>query len=137
LTPDLRVVLTTWLNAYEYYQSVETTGHDLERMRTLADAEAKLAEANANLFLVATDEVEEPPVGELTQLVHNRYAVPSKERLVTLMTAAAQWLEANAILNRTEQPLRKHYEAVEKAETEIRRFLATCRRNARARQLAP
>lgn len=145
MSPDLRVALSLWLNAYDAACKAE---QDLKEDRfDLGDhfpkAVAEFEKASEALYAVADIEVEEPPTEPAqaatpteaeSNLERWGFAVPRKDRLVELLVIAAKWDAANKIVDRLEEPSYQHYAVVDRYETEFRRFLATCKRMANLRQ---
>lgn len=135
MTPDLRVALSLWLNAYEDAKKIDGSGHDCSRVKQLPEIIKKLSETSGALYEIADEEVEQPPDANDTRLVAGLYVMPDMSHVRSLMEHLADWIKASAIVNRKEFPVAADYDAVLASETDIRRFMATCYRRARDRKV--
>jgi len=129
---DLRVALSLWLNAYEALRDANKTDGSLTAELRKDAATAGLAKASANLYAVADDVLEsllDDPVrpGDAPLISRGvQYRTPKPGRSRKLMEVLLRWAEAAETIESSLEPTNAAYKAFDEAETDIRRFLASC-----------
>lgn len=133
MNSDLHVALSLWLNAFDNVKSVDGGPSDMARMRKSERANAEFRTACDELYAVADIAVEESSDGATeTQpiiMAKGGYVVPPKDRVRVLLELLLEWDEAAKTIRKHNAPSKGEYARFDLAETNIRRFLASCKRN--------
>jgi hypothetical protein len=147
MTPELRVALSIWLNAYENACSVDRMSNDVARVNAVRKAVEGLAEASEELHKVADPEVEVPdPTVTRERIItgfpkrdsrpatqfRSTYKLPSNDHMHILIATMAEWYEAGQAVYDAEMPSRAAFRRLEDAEGELRRIIMACSRRANA-----
>jgi hypothetical protein len=144
VTPDLRVALSLWLNAYEDVTEGYSRGAELDQCRRMPALERNLRERSAELFERASndEEVEDGAPPETAKararnspaVTHETgcfpYVVQSNTSFPGVVRALIEWDEAYAALNATDFPTNTEYDRIEMSELALRRFVGNWRRSA-------